>query len=358
MIEFTKKNTLAIKGIAILLMYFHHNFLRMSRFEEYVIISAPFADETIVQIAKFCKICVSAFVFLTGYGMFLAYEKKGITKESIKEIVTKRYVSLMAGYIIIFAGTQIVAFFIDRGRQIDIYGGGAKGLSHFFLDFMGLSDLLGLQPFVVTWWYMGLAIMLILLSPLILTAYKKFGILTLFLSILLPRALGLEMTDLVRWMFTLLLGIWCADQKILSRMKGFQITKNVYISKVMKFVFGIFIIYACYYIRGRKFCNDFLDIADGVSIFFVIWFSFEFIINIKYLNKVLEFLGVHSMNMFLTHTVIRAYWMDEFIYSFHYVPLIMLVLVVITVALSVVIEWLKKISGYNLIWNKLIHKLQ
>ena len=58
------------------------------------------------------------------------------------------------------------------------------------------------------------------------------------------------------------------------------------------------------------------------------------------------------MNMFLTHTMIRGYWYHDFTYSFNSAWLDTLVLLVITVIVSIVIENVKRMCGYNRLIEK------
>lgn len=361
--EFSKKDTLMVKGIAILMMYFHHNFLRMSRFEDYTIISTPFQDITIYSIAQFCKICVALFLFLSAYGMTISYKKCAKDYEfsvnDVYQITIKRYFSMMFGYWFVFAGTLLAAVFIDLPRLEKIYGAGLNAVFHGIFDFLGLTELLGMDAFIHTWWYMGLAIVLILIMPLLLRLYAKIGFLIVPLAFLLPRILRLDAeSDLIRWLFTGALGIWCADRNIFVKLKEWKICKNSKLSAIIKAVAEILILTGIYKFRKSGVGNEYLELADGLGAFFIIAFSFEFIGCVKWLKKLLEFLGKHSMNMFLIHTVFRAIWFDEYIYGFKYVGLIMLALVVVTVFLSMLIEWVKKQIHYTDLEKWLIVKLQ
>lgn len=361
--EFSKKDTLMIKGIAIIMMYFHHNFLRMSRFEKYTIVSWPFEDLTIYSIARFCKICVALFLFLSAYGMTIGYKKYAkdymVSVTDIYQVTIKRFFSMMFGYWFIFAGTQIAAFFIDPVRQKDIYGSGIDAVIHVILDFFGLTELLGIDAFIDTWWYMGLAIVLILIMPLLLRVYSRVGVLIIPLAFLLPRILKMDTSsDLIRWLFTAALGIWCADQNILVKIKKWSLCKNEKLSALIKGMAEILILLCLYKARKSEVGNEYLELIDGLGAFFIIIFSFEFIAALKWIREILAFLGKHSMNMFLTHTVFRAIWFDEYIYAFKYVGLIMLALLAVTVILSILIEQLKKWLQYGRLEKNIITECQ
>ena len=67
----------------------------------------------------------------------------------------------------------------------------------------------------------------------------------------------------------------------------------------------------------------------------------------KPLVVVLQFLGKHSMNMFLTHTMFRAVYFHDFIYSFYNIWIDYIVLIAVSVATSICIEFVKKLIRYG-----------
>lgn len=73
----------------------------------------------------------------------------------------------------------------------------------------------------------------------------------------------------------------------------------------------------------------------------------HFFIWCKPLVVVLQFLGKHSMNMFLTHTMFRAVYFHDFIYSFYNIWIDYIVLIAVSVATSICIEFVKKLIRYG-----------
>ena len=74
-ITFTKEDTLIIKAVSVLLMFFHHLFAQPDRLENGITYIPLFyigteAVETYIGI--FGKLCVALFLFLGGYGTFLS----------------------------------------------------------------------------------------------------------------------------------------------------------------------------------------------------------------------------------------------------------------------------------------------
>ena len=71
----SKTDSGALKGTGILIMLFHHLFLA-GRFDGFEISFWPFSAAQITHIASFCKICVSLFAFISGYGLILSYRRE------------------------------------------------------------------------------------------------------------------------------------------------------------------------------------------------------------------------------------------------------------------------------------------
>lgn len=85
--EFTKENTLAMKGIAILTTLFHHCFIVKERWatvpleqvanqknlEFFSVSFEPFSEQMIVYIASFLRIYAAMFMFFIGYEMMESY---------------------------------------------------------------------------------------------------------------------------------------------------------------------------------------------------------------------------------------------------------------------------------------------
>ena len=162
--KFTKEHTMQMKGIAIIILLFHHCFLNAQRWATvpyeklattkgwgyYPISFAPFSSHTIQYLASFSKICVAMFVFMTGYGMWVSYESQK-KKTTMSNYIKKRMVTLMTGFLIIFVVTEILA--IPTGRFIEVYGHDFRSVVYMIIDALGLAKLLGTPLFCLTWWY-------------------------------------------------------------------------------------------------------------------------------------------------------------------------------------------------------------
>ena len=357
--KFTKEHTMQMKGIAIIILLFHHCFLNAQRWATvpyeklattkgwgyYPISFAPFSSHTIQYLASFSKICVAMFVFMTGYGMWVSYESQK-KKTTMSNYIKKRMVTLMTGFLIIFVVTEILA--IPTGRFIEVYGHDFRSVVYMIIDALGLAKLLGTPLFCLTWWYMSLAIVLIMIFPFVHSIMEKYQWVVVVASIIVPRACGFgQSTDLFRYLLAYTLGMYFAQHDLLARIKEKFMEQNVagkLLSLIVSLI-GLAVIIKC---RQNAWIGwKYLDFWDGFAAMYVIVNSYIYILNGKWIVKGLGFLGKHSMNIFLIHSFYRDAFFHEFTYSFYYAWLDYIVLMAISLVTSIVLEWFKKLIRYE-----------
>ena len=357
--KFTKEHTMQMKGIAIIILLFHHCFLNAQRWATvpyeklattkgwgyYPISFAPFSSHTIQYLASFSKICVAMFVFMTGYGMWVSYESQK-KKTTMSNYIKKRMVTLMTGFLIIFVVTEILA--IPTGRFIEVYGHDFRSVVYMIIDALGLAKLLGTPLFCLTWWYMSLAIVLIMIFPFVHSIMGKYQWIVVVASIIVPRACGFgQSTDLFRYLLAYTLGMYFAQHDLLARIKEKFMEQNVagkLLSLIVSLI-GLAVIIKC---RQNAWIGwKYLDFWDGFAAMYVIIISYIYILNGKWIVKGLGFLGKHSMNIFLIHSFYRDVFFHEFTYSFYYAWLDYIVLMAISLVTSIVLEWFKKLIRYE-----------
>lgn len=357
--KFTKEHTMQMKGIAIIILLFHHCFLNTQRWATvpyeklattkgwgyYPISFAPFSSHTIQYLASFSKICVAMFVFMTGYGMWVSYESQK-KKTTMSNYIKKRMVTLMTGFLIIFVVTEILA--IPTGRFIEVYGHDFRSVVYMIIDALGLAKLLGTPLFCLTWWYMSLAIVLIMIFPFVHSIMEKYQWVVVVASIIVPRACGFgQSTDLFRYLLAYTLGMYFAQHDLLARIKEKFMEQNVagkLLSLIVSLI-GLAVIIKC---RQNAWIGwKYLDFWDGFAAMYIIVISYIYILNGKWIVKGLGFLGKHSMNIFLIHSFYRDVFFHEFTYSFYYAWLDYIVLMAISLVTSIVLEWFKKLIRYE-----------
>ena len=357
--KFTKEHTMQMKGIAIIILLFHHCFLNTQRWATvpyeklattkgwgyYPISFAPFSSHTIQYLASFSKICVAMFVFMTGYGMWVSYESQK-KKTTMSNYIKKRMVTLMTGFLIIFVVTEILA--IPTGRFIEVYGHDFRSVVYMIIDALGLAKLLGTPLFCLTWWYMSLAIVLIMIFPFVHSIMEKYQWIVVVASIIVPRACGFgQSTDLFRYLLAYTLGMYFAQHDLIARIKEKFMEQNVagkLLSLIVSLI-GLAVIIKC---RQNAWIGwKYLDFWDGFAAMYVIVISYIYILNGKWIVKGLGFLGKHSMNIFLIHSFYRDVFFHKFTYSFYYAWLDYIVLMAISLVTSIVLEWFKKLIRYE-----------
>ncbi len=107
------------------------------------------------------------------------------------------------------------------------------------------------------------------------------------------------------------------------------------------------------YFRQNRIIPYFTGIAvDGLLALVISMLVIMLIRNLPVVNVVFSFLGKHSANMYMVHTFLFSYWFPQFIYAPKYAILIFLLLLLCSLAISIVLEFIKtkgciyKLSDY------------
>ena len=354
-------DTTVMKGIAIIAMLCHHTFTCRPEFE------APY-PEYLTLLGILGKVCVSMFLFCSGYGLAVQYEK-GIVKISTiyqkliysAKFIVKRLLKFYTSYwsvFILFVPLGIVVF--DRSL-VDAYGENENLIKCISYDLLGIQ---GFQSYNITWWFNKLIIIFYLLFPIIFIISRKIKFIGIFISFLLMRFANkfgeLNYYDLLFWQFPLVVGMYYALYKetlnnFSSTLSKYKIT--TYISLFVIFIFCVvqrlYGVIPFGHITGIR-----VDTFLTLSILLILLF---YIRNISWLYKPLSILGNHSMNIYLIHTFFNHYW-DFSRKLLHESYLRMggvnvVVLLLLCLVLSIIIEWLKEKMYWNKLSSQIINKI-
>ncbi len=347
---FEKRDTLAVKGVAILSLLFYHLFESEELLVTLNVNHAPFSREVFLIFSGFGNICVAVFVFLSAYGItkgLMADEEEGAytLSKSLRK-AGKRCLKLVLGFVALYVSVNVLWFSrFDYGK---LYGEGWQGGVFALIDLLGLAQIFGTPTLNMTWWYMKLAILIIFLVPLVYLPVKKAGKYLIVPALLLPSVFQMD-ADTQRYYFVMLFGAVAASERWLEKLLSLKI------KKYWKFLSGLVILVLSVLFRQNFMVHTyFLWIADAPIALFLCWFIAEFLAGIPGLSRALVFLGKYSMNMFLVHTFFYMSLFRGFIYSFHYAGVIFLILTAVSLAYSVVLELMK--GGVRLLYNKLRFK--
>lgn len=354
---FTKEDTLKVKGLAIILLIIHHCFLAPDRYEGQTVIFAPFSERKFNFIALSFKICVALFLFISAYGITISYKRqfpgyRFTAKESEKAII-KRLIKMLSGFIFVYMLAQLYSVIVVRGERYEfLYGTGVLSLLYFFIDALGLAEMFSTPTFLATFWYMSLATIAVILIPMLIKAYKKFGIISvLFVSVLVRMffepSVETHFCYLPDYLFCIAIGIWSADIDIIGLIEDKRISTNNSINSIIKLLVILVAGAVMMYLRQKTRYTVILPVWDGIIPILTCYLVHMYIGRIPIISDVLTYLGKHSMNIFLVHNFVRILWYYNFTYSFKYWWLITIVLLGISIVLSNIVEILKKITNYN-----------
>ena len=352
----SKDDSLCIKGIAILMLIFHHLYCEVSRFEKFDVDFSPFTQDFVFDISNIMRICVSIFAFITGYGLLKSIAKTDIDRKSVAKWNITRLFKTMSGYYFVFMIYLIVTEIINQYPQ-EVYfkNGISKGIVYIIIDFLGLGNLFGTPMGLATWWYMSTVVVFILLVPIIYAVSKKIGYLPIVAIIIaLPRILNLGYLggmNLYTFLLVMVFGMIFSDYDMFEKISA-KLPKNKILSFLISLVFFGGISIGIYHILTRIDTAKFWEIKYTLLPIFVICLFRYCIIRIPVLKNLLAFLGKYSMTIFLTHNFIRYVYLNDFTYSFGNFMLIFIVLTVLSVVLAVVIDTLKKAVKYDKLINK------
>ncbi|MDO4803443.1 MAG: acyltransferase [Lachnospiraceae bacterium] len=348
---FKKDDSQALKGIAIWLMVFHHCFRAKDLFEKYTISFFPFSEGVVIHLALMGKMCVAIFAFISGYGLFLSYGKK---KTTATRWAASRYVKTFSGFWFIYV-ILAIANIIVKNRFAKMYFGEGiwVGIASVLLDFTGLAKLYGTgKTLIGTWWYMSAAIVFILLMPLLYKSIKGKPWLVLvssifFLRVILVRVEAGTFTgnnSIYAFIPAFLSGTLFARKDLFNKWANIGSRGGLKAVKCLA-EFLVLCVFGLFY--NRLPLQTFWDFRFCIVPVAFIMFCVEFIIPIRHIHEILVFFGKHSMNIFLVHTFIRAGYLNRFTYSWKHFALVVIMLFMVSLVISITLEFGKKIIKYN-----------
>lgn len=342
--EFTRLHSDICKGLAVLMLLFHHLFNDYPEYEGHVVDYFPLTGDQVTSIALLCKLCVAVFVFITGYGLastFRArYEGQTPSAGELGRFSITRWWNLMARFWPVFALALVCG---PLGRSaLDVYGPGVRAtLAQGLVDALGLANLTGTPTLNPTWWYMTLAIVLIFLLPPVILAVWRFG--SAFVLVCVPLVLvyfGVcAPYDL--YITSYLLGVLCSDRQVFVWWGRLGDGRPGVAAVKTLLAVALF----CVLLPFRMSYN-YLGLVDALLALLLCMIVMACLANVPVLTDAAAFLGRHSANIFFTHTLLYSYYFLDFFYSFRYPVVILLVLAVASLALSVLLDTVERRTGY------------
>ena len=331
----TKKQPNVFKGVAIILMFVHHLFGDAGVLKDMNV--HPFVPQNILlMIASAGKVCVAIFVFASAYDITKQQEKSGVSN------LAGRIIKIWMPFFFIYIFAAIAA--VVTGNWKATYGKAWQSNLYFaVIDALGLANLFGTPTLNGTWWYMSAAIIFIICVPLFMIK-EEYLVFILVAVAAFPRIISLEVmgiTGIYAFLPVFLMGMCVAKYDLFNRW--FKIW-NAGMKHVFKFLLELLAVFILYKAYRTLPLTVYSEIHWGVYPIVFMAFCCEFINVIPGVRQILLFLGKHSMNIFLIHTFIRK---SSFVYVSGYFLTNTLTLLLASLAVSIALEWLKKVSGYN-----------
>lgn len=347
--QFKKENSLVVKGFAILLLLMYHLFENEQLVTSMGVDHSPFGLSGFLTFTGFGNICVAIFVFLTCFGISAGlFAKPELTVQEIYEQAVKRFFRLMKNFAILYVSVNMLWWY--KFDYQSLYGTGKQGILHLVTDALGLSMFFDTPTLNMTWWYMELAYILIFLVPILVYIVKKTGYTAMLFAVLLPAAVFVQ-PDVERYLFTAVLGVCAAYGRWPDKLM------NIKLSKAVQWIIGIAGFAVCVLVRQNFAVQQhYVQIADGAAALFLVYVAGVLLAGVPLLGNVLEFIGKHSMNIYLVHTFFYMSLWQKFIYQFHAAWAILAVLLGVTLLYSVCLEGIKHICVQNSLTQKFVHR--
>jgi len=338
--QFSKEKTWVVKGVAIVLLLMYHLFEHEHLVNAMGVNYSPFPMSVFLMMTGFGNICVAVFVLLTAYGIskgLLACEE--ISVKGAYEQAVKRFFKLMANFTALYISVNLLWWY--KFSYKPLYGAGWQGVLHAVTDGIGLSQILGTPTMNMTWWYMEIAYVLIFLIPLLTILTKKLGYSMILLAFIAPAVVNFD-PDIERYFFTAVFGVCAAYGNWPDKLL------NLKCPKVLQWILGVAALLVCVPIR-QNFAvqQNYEYLFDAPIALLVLFVGGVLLASVPVLNKVLAFIGKHSMNIYLVHTFFYMALWQNFIYRFKYAGITLMVLLLTTLAYSVVLELVKRLVVFS-----------
>lgn len=362
----SKQDTSVLKGIAIIAMLCHHVY-------NWHLHEIPYSH-FLIALGVLGKICVAIFLFCSGYGLAVQYEKAMTISSHIKDklhttiiFVIKRLIKFYSAYWFVFLIFVPITIFCFHRPLSAAYGGNVNTYWYLLRDMFCLN---GGNAFNATWWFNTLIVLLYIVFPCCYFFIRKLGVIGLLCCFILMRYssyLGvLNIYSVPFWQYPFVIGVFLSVYR--SNMEQFSIIvqRNVWLLRLaLVIIAGFFIM--------QKLSSDVPNIvplgvvrADDFSalliIFLMIYCCTFKIISLQILTKILDILGTHSINIYFIHTFLNVYWKP--IKSIIHTDMFckcggdMLLLLFLSLCLSILIEFSKEKIGWSKITSLIIQKIE
>lgn len=327
--ELSKSDTIAIKGIAILLMLWHHLFLNTMA---YGVLTH--------SLAVVFKVCVALFLFVSGYGLTNQYSRleKPYFKNSVKFLL-RRYVNFFLNYWFCFVLVVVVSNVCGYSFS-EAYPVGRNTLKCVLLDVAGQ---MGYDSYLSPWWFNKMIIQLYLVFPILFLIIRNkylswVGLALVIVVQLYAKSIPGNVFFIVEGgLPAFYIGMLCARCRVVPE------TNNGKWRPLLLFAaFSVCIGLAVLHVMVVK--DPYVAVLFRASMAFCVIVAYKSIGD-KHVSA-LEFVGKYATIMYLVH-MLFVKLISGMIYGAKYSVLIFVVFVAVCLAAAMLIDALEKLSRYD-----------
>lgn len=302
MFVLSRQDTAVMKGLAICAMLCHHLYGFPPEGVE------PYTG-VLSWIGVLGKVCVALFLFCSGYGLAANYTPSSI-KDDLK-FIGRRLVKFYFNYWVIFLVFVPITIFAFH-RPLSAAYGEECIWGHLVLDIFGLQ---GWNSYNITWWFNTLIIVLYTLFPLLYRAIRRKPWVAVLLGMVIMRLstrVPFDTIDLCTWQFPFVLGVvWKLYENKGGKIQEWFVTHSLVSKGVSLGLLVVTVVIRTYPIiphwSGMRI-DGFIASAIAMCVVTILR-------NSKHLMGSFDFMGKHSMNIYMTHTYFNGYWHPEWLYS-------------------------------------------
>ena len=327
--ELSKSDTTAVKGIAILLMLWHHLFLNTMTY-----------GALTHSLAVVFKVCVALFLFVSGYGLTKQYSQleKPYFKNTVKFLL-RRYINFFLSYWFCFVLVVVVGNVCGYSFS-EAYPVGRNLLKCVLLDAAGQ---MGYNSYLNPWWFNKMIIQLYLVFPILfLIISNKYlswvGLALIIVVQLYAKSIPGNMFFIVEGgLPAFYLGMLCARCRVAPE------ANNGKWRPLLLFA-GLLVCVGLAILHLRVVKDPYVAVLLRALMAFCVIVAYKSIGD-KHIS-VLEFVGKYATIMYLIHMLFIKL-LSGVIYGMKYSVLVFGVLVAICLVTAMLIDALEKLSRYD-----------
>ena len=209
---------------------------------------------------------------------------------------------------------------------------------------LGLQYLCGEWGYNPTWWFISLIVLLYAVFPFLYKSTNKYSYIILILSCYLfffpikYHCLAL----ICGWLLPFVVGIFFAQNDLFSKIKNAECLNKK--TSILVMIIILMILRVKFLKHLEAGTSLWLDTPLSLMI---ILLGYLCINSETKIYKILSFIGMHSMNIFLMHTFVFGIYLSKFSYALKYPPLILIQLLLVCLIFSVVLEKIKNFFNIN-----------